>query len=211
MALVRPAVARKPELRPASEMPKRRALNTKAGRVALLHSLAHIELNAINLAWDLIGRFTSDDLPQSFFSDWINVGQEEARHFALLSARLNHEGSSYGQLIAHDGLWEAADRTKHDLLARLAVVPMVLEARGLDVTPGIIQRLVRAGDHESATVLQTILHDEIGHVSIGEKWFRRICRARGRNQKKNGKNWCSNTFLARLNNLLTFMPVNWQE
>ena len=159
-------------------MPRRRAAGSHEGRVALLHALAHIELNAIDLAWDLIARFGASDLPPAFFDDWVGVAAEEAKHFALLAARLAAFGARYGDLPAHDGLWEAAEATACDFLARLAVVPLVLEARGLDVTPAMIERLERAGDRESAALLEIILADEIGHVAAGARWFRWECARR---------------------------------
>jgi uncharacterized ferritin-like protein (DUF455 family) len=159
-------------------MPKRRAFGSPAGRIALLHALAHIELNAIDLAWDLIARFPEEKLPRSFFDDWVGIASEEALHFGLLTRRLADFGARYGDLPAHDGLWESAARTGGDLLARLAVVPLVLEARGLDVTPEMAARLDRVGDPQSATVLWQIYRDEIGHVAAGARWFDRLCRTR---------------------------------
>jgi uncharacterized ferritin-like protein (DUF455 family) len=159
-------------------MPKRRGGGSPAGRIALLHALAHIELNAIDLAWDIIARFAAADLPRAFYDDWVGVATEEAEHHALLAERLRAFGASYGDLPAHDGLWQAAEATSHDLLARLAVVPLVLEARGLDVTPTMIARLDRLGDTESAAVLRRIYDDEIGHVATGMRWFAFLC-ARG--------------------------------
>jgi len=160
-------------------MPRRRAAGSAAGRTALLHALAHIELNAIDLAWDIIARFTGQGLPREFYDDWVSVAAEEAKHHALVAARLAELGAAYGDLPAHDGLWEAAQATAHDLLARLAVVPLVLEARGLDVTPAMIARLGRFGDAESAAVLQVIYDDEIGHVATGLRWFARLCAEHG--------------------------------
>ena len=160
-------------------MPKRRNFGSPTGRLALLHALAHIELNAIDLAWDIVARFAGADLPREFYDDWVGVAAEEAEHFALLASRLEALGSGYGALPAHDGLWEAAAATATDLLARLAVVPLVLEARGLDVTPEMRLRLERAGDAESAAILERIYRDEIGHVAVGVRWFELLCRARG--------------------------------
>lgn len=160
-------------------MPKRRNFGTPAGRIALLHALAHIELNAIDLAWDVIARFASAERQREFYDDWVGVAAEEAEHFALLADRLAALGSAYGELPAHDGLWEAAAETSDDLLARLAVVPLVLEARGLDVTPEMILRLERAGDRDSAAILQRVYRDEIGHVAVGARWFERLCREHG--------------------------------
>jgi len=174
----RPARPERPPLQPPRDMKRRRNLGSPAGRIALIHALAHIELNAIDLGWDIIARFSGEDLPDQFFADWVGVAAEEAEHFALLDARLATLGASYGDLPAHDGLWEAAANTAHDLLARLAVVPLVLEARGLDVTPEMIRRLERAGDVESAAILDRLYADEIGHVAVGARWFETLCRAR---------------------------------
>jgi uncharacterized ferritin-like protein (DUF455 family) len=160
-------------------MPRRRALGSPQGRGALIHALAHIELNAIDLAWDILARFADPALPRAFFDDWAGVAAEEAEHFALLARRLGQLGMGYGDLPAHDGLWEAAAATADDLLARLAIVPLVFEARGLDVTPDMRDRLLRAGDSESAALLDRLYHDEIGHVAIGLSWFEAVCRARG--------------------------------
>ncbi|MDH3236775.1 MAG: ferritin-like domain-containing protein [Alphaproteobacteria bacterium] len=175
----RPARPANPELRRPGDMPRRGAGQSAAGRIALLHAVAHIELNAIDLAWDIVARFAGDDLPRAFFDDWVRVADEEAKHFTLLSDRLAALGATYGDLPAHDGLWEAAEATAHDLLARLAVVPLVLEARGLDVTPTMIARMTRFGDAETATVLTAIYEEEIGHVAIGMRWFAHECARRG--------------------------------
>ena len=175
----RPSRPAKPELRRPGDMPRRGAGQSAAGRIALLHAIAHIELNAIDLAWDIVARFSGEDLPRAFFDDWVKVADEEAKHFTLLSARLAALGATYGDLPAHDGLWEAAEATAHDLLARLAVVPLVLEARGLDVTPQMIDRMTRFGDAETAAVLTTIYKEEIGHVAIGMRWFAYECDRRG--------------------------------
>jgi uncharacterized ferritin-like protein (DUF455 family) len=174
-----PARPEHPVLRPAREMPKRRAFGSQAGRIALLHALAHIELNAIDLGWDIVARFSGEDLPRAFFDDWAGVAAEEAAHFTLLADRLGDLGVRYGDLPVHDGLWEAAAATADDLLARLAVVPLVLEARELDVTPEMVARLERVGDMPSAEILRRIYRDEIGHVAIGLRWFERLCRMRG--------------------------------
>ncbi len=160
-------------------MPRRRAGGSAAGRIALLHALAHIELNAVDLAWDIVARFAGADLPRAFHDDWVGVAAQEAQHFALIEARLGALGAAYGDLAAHDGLWEAAQATAHDLLARLAVVPLVLEARGLDVTPAMIERLDRLGDAESAAILRVIYDEEIAHVAAGQRWFRWLCERRG--------------------------------
>ncbi len=160
-------------------MPKRRAGGERESRVALLHALAHIELNAIDLAWDLVARFADERQPREFFDDWVAVADEEATHHGMLAERLAALGASYGDLPAHDGLWEAAAGTAEDLLARLAVVPLVLEARGLDVTPAMIGRLERAADVESAAVLRRIYEDEIAHVAAGRRWFEWACARDG--------------------------------
>jgi len=145
--------------------------------VALLHAIAHIEFNAINLALDCVYRFQS--LPADFHAGWIRVASEEALHFCLVRERLLALGYDYGDLPAHNGLWEMACRTAHDPLARMALVPRVLEARGLDVTPPIMAKLRAAGDEASCAVLETILRDEVGHVALGDRWFRRLCAERG--------------------------------
>ena len=175
----RPQRPERPPLSPPRAMKRRRNLGSAEGRIALIHALAHIELNAIDLGWDIIARFSPEDLPIQFFDDWVGVAAEEAEHFALLDARLAALGGEYGALPAHDGLWEAAAATAEDLLARLAVVPLVLEARGLDVTPQMIRRLKQADDAESAAILERIYADEIGHVAVGARWFIRLCRERG--------------------------------
>jgi uncharacterized ferritin-like protein (DUF455 family) len=175
----RPARPQRPLLRPPKEMPKRRGFGSPTGRIALLHALAHIELNAIDLAWDLVARFCCEPLPRAFFNDWVGVAAEEAIHFDLLAMRLADFGARYGDLPAHDGLWESATATAGDLLGRLAVVPLVLEARGLDVTPEMIAQLERVGDPQSAAVLRRIYRDEIGHVAAGVRWFDSLCRVRG--------------------------------
>lgn len=174
-----PARPERPFLCPPRDMPKRRRARSAAGRIALLHALAHIELNAIDLAFDVIARFAAPVLPRAFYDDWIRIGNEESRHFLMLRDRLLALGADYGDLPAHAGLWEAAQATGDDLLARLAIVPMVLEARGLDVTPPMIHNMVQAGDHETAEILRTILSDEIRHVAAGRHWFQWEARRRG--------------------------------
>lgn len=177
----RPARPAKPELRQPRDMPRRRLGKGPNGRIALLHALAHIELNAIDLAWDILARFPEEKLPRAFTDDWVKVADEEAKHFDLLAVRLAELGATYGDLPAHDGLWQAAQDTAGDLLDRLAVVPLVLEARGLDVTPAMIERLEAAGDDESAAALKVIYRDEIGHVTIGKRWFDHLAAERGLN------------------------------
>jgi uncharacterized ferritin-like protein (DUF455 family) len=174
----RPARPEKPELKFPREMPRRRNAGSLAHRIALLHAVAHIELNAIDLAWDLIARFVSSDLPRDFYDDWVAVAEQEASHHALVSARLEALGAAYGDLPAHDGLWQAAQVTAHDLLARLAIVPLVLEARGLDVTPDMIEKLRRQDDADSVAALETIYREEVEHVAAGQRWFRFECARR---------------------------------
>lgn len=175
----RPARPECPVLLAPKDMPRRRLGRSLDQRVALLHAIAHIELNAIDLAWDLVVRYPDENPPQEFYADWVSVGEDEAKHFLLLEERLTGLGSAYGDLPAHDGLWQAADDTAHDLLARLAIVPLVLEARGLDVTPAMITRMKTFGDHETADILDVIYRDEIGHVAIGKRWFDWVCGQRG--------------------------------
>jgi uncharacterized ferritin-like protein (DUF455 family) len=172
--------ARPPELvlLPAKNMPKRGKAGSERSRIAMLHALAHIEYGAIDLAFDMAGRFGAE-MPRVFIDDWIAVGADEAMHFALLDRRLRALGVHYGALPAHDGLWEAAGETAHDLLARLAVVPMVLEARALDVTPALTAAFERAGDARSAAILGRIYRDEIRHVAAGTRWFAFACESRG--------------------------------
>jgi uncharacterized ferritin-like protein (DUF455 family) len=172
----RPARGARPELLAPSHMPKRGRAGSERGRIAMIHALAHIEYVAIDLAFDLIGRF-GGGFPRAFVDDWMRVGAEEAMHFAILDRRLRAMGSGYGAMPAHDGLWEAAAATAHDPLARLAVVPMVLEARGLDVTPATVARFEAAGDAVSARLLRRILADEIRHVATGVRWFESSCAA----------------------------------
>lgn len=154
----------------------RRKLNSAEGIAALIHSLCHIEYNAINLAWDAVYRFR--EMPDQYYLDWIKVAEEEAYHFALLREHLRHLGYDYGDFSAHNGLWEMCVDTAHDVMVRMALVPRVLEARGLDVTPGIKQKLVQAGDENAADLLNIIERDEVGHVAIGSRWFEYMCLQR---------------------------------
>jgi uncharacterized ferritin-like protein (DUF455 family) len=160
-------------------MPRRGRAGSVRGRIALLHALAHIELNAVDLACDLIARFGEPDLPIEFFADWVEIADDEARHFEMLTGRLAEFGAAYGDLPAHDGLWQAAEETAHDLTARLAVVPLVLEARALDVTPATVAHLRQIGDATTATILERLVDDEIRHVAAGRRWFEHACAARG--------------------------------
>jgi uncharacterized ferritin-like protein (DUF455 family) len=166
----------KPEL-VAPRDTKARGLGSPEGRAAFIHAIAHIEFNAIDLAWDAVYRFRG--LPAEYYADWVNVAADEARHFALLQARLADFGHAYGDFPAHHGLWEMAEQTAHSLTARMALVPRVLEARGLDVTPGMIVRLRSLGDHASADILATILEEEVAHVAAGSRWFAWSCAREG--------------------------------
>ena len=170
----RPGRPQKPDL-VAPRLLKKRSLNSRSGRIALMHALAHIELNAIDLALDIVARFAAMQIPLSFFDNWMQVADDEARHFTLLRDRLRSLGADYGDLPAHDGLWQAATDTRGDLVARLAIVPLVLEARGLDVTPGLAENLRSFGDAETAEILDVIYNDEKTHVAVGAKWFRFFC------------------------------------
>ena len=176
----RPAWPDAPELLAPGQMPKRRKGGSERGRIALWHSLAHIEFVAIDLALDMAGRF-GGEMGEEFVTDFLDVAADEAMHFALLAWKLKSLGSHYGALPAHAGLWEAADATRHDVAARLAVVPMVLEARGLDVTPATLERVQAAGDDNGAKILTRILDDEIRHVAAGTKHFLR-CAEMARSQ-----------------------------
>jgi uncharacterized ferritin-like protein (DUF455 family) len=159
-----------------TEVPRRR-LRGHAGTAPLVHALAHIEFNAINLAWDCIARFPG--LPRDYYDDWVDVAAEEAEHFALLRGRLVALGHDYGDFPAHSGLWDMAVKTAGDPLARMALVPRFLEARGLDAAPAMIDKLERAGDAASASIVRRILADEVGHVGVGTRWFRHLCDERG--------------------------------
>ena len=175
-AIAAPGRPAKPRLVPPRELPQR-GLGSEEGRAALLHAITHIEFNAINLALDAAFRFR--DMPPDFLSDWISVAVDEARHFSLLQARLHELGFAYGDFEAHNGLWEMAERTAGACLARMALVPRVLEARGLDVTPGMIARLRQLGDDRSAEILEVILAEEVRHVAIGSHWFAWCCARDG--------------------------------
>ncbi len=166
----------KPELVPPQEVPRRK-LGSKEGVLALVHAICHIEFNAINLGLDAAYRFRN--MPFDFYKDWLLVAKEEAKHFRMLSDHLVSEGSFYGAFSAHNGLWDSAERTAHDPLVRMALVPRVLEARGLDVTPGIIHRLHEVGESKVVDLLKVILQEEEGHVEIGNRWYRYLCHKRG--------------------------------
>lgn len=166
----------RPKLVHPRELPKR-GFGTPEGRAAFVHAIAHIEFNAIDLAWDAAYRFRG--LPHAYYADWVRVAHDEARHFAMLRARLRELGHDYGDFDAHHGLWEMAEKTAHDGLARMALVPRVLEARGLDVTPGMIAKLRALGDDATADILEVILREEVAHVAAGSRWFRWHCAQRG--------------------------------
>ncbi|MCT2557743.1 ferritin-like domain-containing protein [Tsuneonella sp. YG55] len=174
----RPARPAAPELLPPNRMPKRGKAGSQRGRIALWHALAHIEFVAIDLALDMAGRFGAA-MGEAFVSDFLAVAADEAMHFALLDRHLAAMGSGYGALPAHDGLWQAAADTAHDVAARLAVVPMVLEARGLDVTPATLARVRANGDAAGARILERILDDEIRHVAFGVKHLAACAEMRG--------------------------------
>jgi len=167
---VRPALVHPRHLR-------KRGLGSAEGRAAFLHAIAHIELNAIDLAWDAVYRFRG--LPEAFYADWVGVAHDESRHFALLRERLQAFGHDYGDFDAHNGLWEMCEKTAHDGLARMALVPRVLEARGLDVTPGMIAKLRALGDDETVRILELILREEVPHVAAGSRWYRWYCARQG--------------------------------
>jgi len=166
----------KPILVPHTAL-KQRSMATSEGLGALLHSIAHIELNAIDLAADVIWRFPG--MPGDFYRQWAVVAGEEAYHFSLLRDHLESLGFTYGDFPAHNGLWEMAEKTKHDVLARLALVPRTLEARGLDASPAVKAKVLGAGDRKAAKILDIILRDEIGHVAVGNYWYRFVCEQRG--------------------------------
>ncbi|WP_374013416.1 ferritin-like domain-containing protein [Pseudoxanthomonas koreensis] len=166
----------RPRLVHPRELP-RRGLGSAVGRAAFVHAIAHIELNAIDLGWDAVYRFRG--LPEAFYRDWVRVADDEARHFILLRDRLRALGHDYGDFDAHNGLWEMCEKTAHDGLARMALVPRVLEARGLDVTPGMIARLRALGDLHTVEILEVILGEEVAHVAAGSRWYRWYCERAG--------------------------------
>ncbi len=170
-----PGRPNKPELVQPRELPHRK-INSLEGRATLLHAICHIEFNAINLAWDAVYRFR--DMPMQYYLDWMKIAKEEAEHFSLINDYLNELGFAYGDFAAHNGLWEMAVETDHDVLVRMALVPRVLEARGLDVTPGIMKKFESVGDTRANEILSIIQSEEIGHVEIGSHWFRYCCEQR---------------------------------
>lgn len=179
VAIDRPGVPERPVLVHPRDVP-RRPVGSEAGRAALVHAVAHIELTAVNLALDAVHRFGWGwGLPDGFAGDWVRVADEEARHFSLLAGRLAECGVTYGDLPGHDGQWAMAIRSAEDPLVRMALVPRVNEARGLDVTPGMVRRLRAVGDEATVAVLEVILAEEVGHVEIGSRWFAHLCADRG--------------------------------
>lgn len=171
-----PGRPERPVLVPPAQV-KPRSVGSIEGRATMLHAIAHIEFNAINLALDAVYRFR--DLPRDYYTGWLQVAKEEAEHFVLVRTHLQRLGYDYGDFPAHDGLWEMAGRTAADPLARMALVPRLFEARGLDATPPIINKFVSVGDHEAVRILEIILREEVGHVALGDRWFRYLCAQRG--------------------------------
>ncbi|QGX98714.1 DUF455 family protein [Roseovarius faecimaris] len=171
---LRPARPDKPALLDPRDVPRRRP-GSPQGRIALLHAVAHIELNAVDLHWDIIARFSDVKMPAGFYDDWVKAADEESKHFNLISDCLEALGSHYGALPAHAGMWRAAEDTIDDFMGRLAVVPMVLEARGLDVTPGMIEIFEKAGETQAVDAMQVIYAEEVAHVAYGSKWFHFLC------------------------------------
>ncbi|MEM6940577.1 MAG: ferritin-like domain-containing protein [Pseudomonadota bacterium] len=169
-----PARPAAPELLSPRDVPQRKP-GTPEGRIAMMHAVAHIELNAVDLHWDVIARYTDTDMPLGFYDDWVKAADEESKHFNLMSDCLEAAGSHYGALPAHAGMWRAAEDTVDDLMGRLAVVPMVLEARGLDVTPGMIKLFKQAREDQAVVALETIYAEEVAHVAYGSKWFHFLC------------------------------------
>lgn len=178
-----PARPDQPELLAPKDMPRRRP-GTLPGRLALLHAVAHIELNAVDLHWDIIARFADHPMPMGFYDDWVKAADEECKHFNLVCDCLEAMGSQYGALPAHAGMWRAAEDTKDDFLGRLAVVPMVLEARGLDVTPGMIDLFRKSGETQALEALEVIYAEEVAHVAYGSKWFNWLCGRDGLDPKE---------------------------
>ena len=171
---MQPARPARPALLDPRDVPHRKP-GSEAGRIALLHAVAHIELNAVDLHWDIIARFSHVPMPMGFYDDWVKAADEESKHFNLMADCLEELGSHYGALPAHAGMWRAAEDTATDFMGRLAVVPMVLEARGLDVTPGMIKIFKQAKAHSAVAALETIYAEEVAHVAYGSKWFHFLC------------------------------------
>lgn len=171
-----PGRSARPELVAHTQL-KAKSMATVEGRAMLVHSIAHIELNAIDLALDVVWRFAG--MPDDFYTDWVRIAQEEAKHFTLLRGHLVAMGYDYGDFPAHNTLWDMAERTQGDLLARIGIVPRTMEARGLDASPGVKNKLVSVGDHRAGEILDIILQEEIGHVAAGNRWYRHLCAERG--------------------------------
>jgi len=171
---LRPSRPEKPEQLDPRDVPRRRP-GSEQGRLAMLHAVGHIELNAVDLHWDIIARFTDVNMPLGFYDDWVKSADEESKHFNLICDSLEAKDSFYGAMPAHAGMWRAAEDTADDLMGRLAVVPMVLEARGLDVTPGMIKIFQQAKDQQTLDALEIIYAEEVGHVAYGSKWFNFLC------------------------------------
>ena len=178
-----PARPQQPALLDPREVPRRRP-GSPTGRIALLHAVAHIELNAVDMHWDIIARFTDQPMPMGFYDDWVKAADEESKHFNLMCDCLESLGSHYGAMPAHAGMWRAAEDTASDLHGRLAVVPMVLEARGLDVTPGMIAIFEQAGEEQAIAALKVIYTEEVSHVAYGSKWFNWLCGRDGTDPKE---------------------------
>jgi len=178
-----PARPATPELLDPRDVPRRRP-KSPTGRIALLHSLAHIELNAVDLHWDIIARFANHPMPMGFYDDWVQAADDESKHFNLVCDVLESKGSHYGAMPAHAGMWRAAEDTSHDLLARLAVVPMVLEARGLDVSPQMIALFKEFNEDAALAALEVIYAEEVAHVAYGSKWFNWLCGRAGDDPKE---------------------------
>ncbi len=185
----------KPVLVAPRELPRRRN-SRETGNATLIHAITHIEFNAINLAWDAVARF--EGLPEQFYDDWARVAYEESQHFVMLRNYLLELGYDYGSFPAHNGLWEMAQKTHHDPLKRMALVPRVLEARGLDVTPAMMDKLRQSGDDEAVAILDVILREEIGHVAIGTHWFNYFCQQRGVDPLLTFKELLDNYFTGQL-------------
>ena len=180
---IRPARPKLPELLDPRDVPRRRPGSEK-GRIAILHAVAHIELNAVDLHWDIIARFADVPMPVGYFDDWVKAADEESKHFKLICDCLESSDSHYGALAAHAGMWRAAEDTIEDFMGRLAVVPMVLEARGLDVTPGMIEVFTKAGETQAVEAMKVIYAEEVAHVAYGSKWFHFLCGRHDLDPKK---------------------------
>lgn len=188
-----PARPKKPELLNPRDMPRRRP-GTTQGRIAFIHSITHIELNAIDIAWDMIARFKSDHFPKEFYDDWVQVAYDEAVHFQLLNDRLADFDATYGDCPAHNGLWDAALDSMDDVMARCALVPMLLEPRGLDTTPSAVKKLRNIGDDKTADIMQRIGMEELPHVAAGTRWFNFEAKRRGLDAPKTYQDYIRSRF-----------------